>query len=509
MIPPPEPRHIEAFRETIRARLGLIFDDDRLSLLADVLRQRRIFTGAGHYEGYLARLESNDLPTELGALADLLTVNETFFFRNADSFRALSEGVLEACIYRSQPTRTLRILSAGCSSGEEPYSIAIALREALPDISSWSIEILGIDASPAMLQKARRARYSQWSLRATPAAKRQAWFRPEGTDWNLLPEVREMVTFAEKNLLADDNDLWRGEHYDLIFCRNVIMYLEPDAMRRVVDRIAASLVPGGWLFVGHAETLRGLSQRFHLCHTHDTFYYQKVGDPKPGVRTTTSGTRPDSPPHAPASDHWLESIRQSTARVDHLTFDTHEPQPSNNTTIFPLITHTDAAGPQSLESILDHMRHERFGDALDELSKLPGDAENNLDVLLLKAVIQTNRGRFDEADALSTRLLELDDLNAGAHYLKALAREHSGDDVGANAEGETAAHLDPTFAMPHLHLGLIAARNGRAAAARDSLARALSLLTAETDTRVLLFGGGFSRDALLTFCKGELAKVGP
>src|SRR5205085_5667452 len=121
---------------------------------------------------------------------------------------------------------------------------------------------------------ARRARYSSWALRETPMDVRGRWFCDDGRDVVLERSVREAVAFESANLASDDPALWQPATYDVIFCRNVLMYFAPEQMSAVIERIAQSLVPGGFLFLGHAETLRGVSDRFHLCNTHDCFYYQ-------------------------------------------------------------------------------------------------------------------------------------------------------------------------------------------------------------------------------------------
>ena len=134
-------------------------------------------------------------------------------------------------------------------------------------ISSWDVSIRAVDINPGALERAANARFSAWALRETPPEVQKRWFRPAGRDLVLADEIRSAVTFEQRNLTSDDVELWRPDFYDVIFCRNVIMYFSPEKMRAVIARIAASLAPGGYLFLGHAETLRGLSQDFHLLHT--------------------------------------------------------------------------------------------------------------------------------------------------------------------------------------------------------------------------------------------------
>ena len=154
------------------------------------------------------------------------------------------------------------------------------------------------------------------------------------------------------------------------------------------------------------------------------------------------------------------------------------------------------------------MRQERFADALTLLSALPVESHKEPDALLLRAILLTNSGQLDEAEEACRRLLDLDDLNAGAHYVMALCREYAGDAASAVEHDKTAIYLDAGFAMPHLHLGLAARRAGDDVSARHELSQALVLLAREDASRLLLFGGGFSRDALLSLCRSELRAIG-
>jgi chemotaxis protein methyltransferase CheR len=158
--------------------------------------------------------------------------------------------------------------------------------------------------------------------------------------------------------------------------------------------------------------------------------------------------------------------------------------------------------------VLEAMRNERFADALMLLSALPAESDSEPEALLLRAVLLANSGKMKEARGACARLLAIDELNAGAHYVMALCHEEGGDAAGAVEHDRTAVYLDAGFAMPRLHMGLIAKRSGDTAGARQELSQALILLAREDASRILLFGGGFSRDALLALCRSELRTAG-
>jgi len=484
--------HIERFRDLVASRLGLQFEEARLGWLAEVLRRRMNARGQSA-EPYLARLQAEGPRSELAALAPELTVAETYFFRNIEQFHALRDSLLPAHLQACGTRRSLRILSAGCASGEEAYSIAMTLH-GLADLL-----IRAVDLNPVVIEKAWQARYSDWALRETPPAMRQRWFRQDGRELVLNDAIRGAVTFEQRNLGEDDAELWQPGAYDVIFCRNVLMYFTPQGAQAVVARIARALVPGGHLFLGHAETLRGLSQVFHLRHTHGCFYYQlKEGaDQAPMPTPPQTGAPATAGPTLAAvvqsSDSWIEAIGKAAERVRVLT----DVQAASDVA---------ASAPKRwhLAQALDLFQQERFAEALSLVRALPAETARDADVLLLHAVLLAHSGQLAMAEDTCHRLLAIDELNAGAHYVLALCREGAGDHRGAADRDQVAAYLDPVFAMPRLHLGLLARRSGDRETVRRELGQALTLLQQEDASRLLLFGGGFNRETLLALCRAEL-----
>jgi chemotaxis protein methyltransferase CheR len=515
------PAEIDRFRVAIHRRLGLRFDDGKLGFLAEVLGHRVEATGR-EPAVYLCGLEApHGAEQELRALAQELTVTETYFFRNAEQFRALVEVVLPDRARADPVGRRVRILSAGCASGEEVYSLAILACE-LPELAGYGISIRGIDLNPAMLERAVRARYSPWALRETSAEIQSRYFRADGRDQLLDESVRTSVTFEERNLIDDDPAFWRPGSFDVIFCRNVLMYFAPEAAQTVVARLSRSLVPGGFMFLGYAETMRGLSQDFHLLHTHETFYYQRrdtegagradflATDNVPahglhGFPGNDGSPSVAGPPRDP-DQSWIEIIRQSSERIESLTSPS-SPAADRQT---PDAVAAPASGRPVLDLTLavDLMRQERFGEARALLTRLPPESAQDPDVLLLRAVLLTHGGDLAAAETLCREVLVHEEMSAGAHYLTALCREDAGDRAGAADHDRVAAYLDPSFAMPRLHLGLLARRMGDYGSARRELGEALVLLLREDASRLLLFGGGFGRQGLLALCQAELLSCG-
>jgi chemotaxis protein methyltransferase CheR len=487
---------VERFRGIVAAQFGLQFDDSKLGFLAEVLR-KRLEAGPRNSQAYFSELEGSFRASEeTSALARELTVGETYFFRNNDQFRAFAEIALPSRIRERASDHRLRLLSAGCASGEEAYSLAILLRETAT-YPLFDASILAVDINPGALERAAEARFSAWALRETSPEATKRWFRSSGRDFILDPEIRSAVTFEHRNLTSDDVELWRPDFYDVVFCRNVIMYFSPEKMRAVIERIARSLVPGGYLFLGHAETLRGLSQDFHLLHSHDTFYYQRRSEGE-----AVNLPRREEPPYAlrtyasadDTSVSWVDSIARAAERIRALG-DFQSP------VINP------AAEKWNLGHVLDLLQRERFHEALDLLRAMPQAAARDNDVLLLTSVLLAHSGQLAAGAEVASRLLLADELNAGAHYVLGLCYEGAGDRASATHHNHLASYLDPEFAMPRMHLGLLAKRSGDLPTARRELAQALLLLNREDGSRLLLFGGGFTREGLITLCKAELSSI--
>jgi chemotaxis protein methyltransferase CheR len=509
----------QRFRGWIAHRLGLQFDDTKLEFLAEVLDRRANKTGLA-LRPYLDRLEGPDINAELQALALELTVPETYFFRHIDQFRAFADVALPEAQAARAPIRKLSLLSAGCASGEEPYSLAMLVRERGAD-QGWSVAIRALDINPAMLAKAARGSYSDWALRETPTTSKRRWFRSVGKEFELEEGIRTAVAFQEVNLTQENNELWAPEKYDVIFCRNVLMYFTPDSEQAMVARLTRSLAPGGHLFLGHAETLRGLSNDYHLRHTHGAFYYQRKSaqlderhakhkDPQNGVSQGTSAQHDAavrsvaSIPDPSWTRTWLETVQNASDRIQALT--------ERPTAESALRGGRTPSGPMQtaaqLPLVMELLKKERFSDALDLLGRLPAESEQDPDVLLLRAALLTHSGSLNAAENVSAQLLARDELNTGAHYLLALCRESAGDGQGALDHDQAAIYLDPGFAMPRLHLGLMARRAGDWEGAQRELSQALLLLKREDASRLLLFGGGFGRESLIALCRAELRSAG-
>lgn len=504
MTSPPRASEVERFRSLVANRLGLQFTDTKLGFLGEVLA-RRLSATRRRVEDYFGAISMDGVDDELTEIARELTVPETYFFRNIDQFHALVQQVVPDRVKARGSKQCLRVLSAGCASGEEAYTIEMVLRDALPP--GWSREVLAVDINPVVLNRARRGHYSKWSLRETPENMQQRWFTREDREVVLDERVRTGVKFEQRNLVADNFDLWEDSFYDVIFCRNVTMYFTPESTRALITRMSRALKPGGYLFLGHAETLRGISEDFQVCQSNGTFYYQRTD------RADESGhdqsSRAVTEYHAVSAleslvdseGAWVEVIRMASERVASLVAG-HQPFVGKGNVWEPLPDR-----PWKLDQAFELLGEERFVEALEVVDALPAGSHDDAEALLLRAVLLLHSGFFGRAEMACQRLLEREERLDGAHYVLALCREEAGDLAGAIAHDQLAAKINPDFAMPHLHLGLLARREGDLVRMQVAFSEALALLEHCEEATLLLYGGGFHRDTLIALCRAQLPAV--
>jgi len=245
-------------RDLIRTRFGIFYDDQKQFLLMSRLRTRLVKRGLQNYHDYVRFLESGaDRESEFTDLASVLSNNETYFFRERAQVQLLCGKILDELLAHGP---RIRIWSAACSSGEEPYSLAMSLLES-GRIPEANFTIGATDISGRVLELAGKGFYRALSFRATEPAMIAKYFSPLGDGFLISDRVKRLVTFSKLNLM-DDRAVQTHGPFDVIFCRNVLIYFDKPTQKRVVESFAKALRPGGYLFLGHAESLFHLTNAF-------------------------------------------------------------------------------------------------------------------------------------------------------------------------------------------------------------------------------------------------------
>jgi len=258
---------------------GIFFDDSNRFLLESRLQNRlkeHHFDSFLKYYHYL--LYHQDRIFELNAMIDIITTNETYFFREKNQLDAFAEEILPELAERKAREKRLRIWSAGCSTGEEPYTLAMLCRKSGLFDHRWDVDIIGTDISQRVLKTARKAVFSQLSFRATEESALARYFnKTEDGKYVLDDSIRSMVHFGHLNLM-DDKMMGLIRECDIIMCRNVIIYFDKNAKAKVINSFFRKLVPGGYLLLGHSESLMNITTVFKLKHLTRVLVYQKPGE---------------------------------------------------------------------------------------------------------------------------------------------------------------------------------------------------------------------------------------
>jgi chemotaxis protein methyltransferase CheR len=395
---------------------------------------------------------------QLHVLASHLTIGETYFFRDKKTFETLTNNVLPGLIQsRRGREQRLRIWSAGCCTGEEAYSLAISLRQVLPDWKDWQLTILATDINPRFLRKAMAGSYGEWSFRNTPADFRDHYFNRAGIGrYNVIPEIKDMVTFSHLNLAEDSYPSLATDTnaMDLIFCRNVLMYFGPAQIGRVVANLHHSLVDGGWLAVSASETSQALFARFATRNFPGTILYQKNAAKFPG-----SSTRPTSD----ASDPSISNER------------TREPGTKPG-----LVVSRKSQKPDQEQNPMavaeEFFAQGRYEEAADALTALPTSHARNSRLFSLLARALANQGKLRDALGWCDRWIAADKVDPAGHYLRAIILLEQGEPLQARSSLQRATYLSPTHVLAHFTLGNLARVGGQPEEALRHFTNARQLL---------------------------------
>jgi chemotaxis protein methyltransferase CheR len=260
--------------EFLYRRTGMVFTETKRYFVERRVNDRMSATGAQSFASYFARLRS-DLDGEIEQFINAFTVNETYFYREDHQLRCLTTDLLARRVAAKPRSEPVRIWSVPCSTGEEPYSIAMWLLENWPQVDSWDIEIVGSDIDTRVLEAARAGFYGRRALmRLTPDLIGK-YFEEAGVDqWRILQDLRDSVRFSAANVM-DAGETGVHGRFDVIFCRNMLIYFDDTSRRLAAENLYESLLPGGYICLGHTESMSRISPLFEVCRYADAIVYQR------------------------------------------------------------------------------------------------------------------------------------------------------------------------------------------------------------------------------------------
>ncbi len=515
------------FRDLVLERSGLHFPDKkRTDLEAGVLKALNASplaqNGAYSLDDYYSLLRDKTNPTgltEMDRLIRALTIGETHFFRDQAQFDALATRILPTIINRKRASAEavgigiqpqLRLWSAGCATGEEAYSLAILLKELLPDLDNWRILILATDINTDALERARQAIYSDWSFRETRAkALRSHYFipgtglSPAGTRrYRLRSDIRKMVTFANLNLIEDDfpNVATNTVSIDLIICRNVTIYFTEEITQRVINRFYNSLVDGGWLMVGHSEPSL-LTYRAFQAHTFpDTMFYQKTGQPAAWpadweqLATVMTANKPNGLGHTPLNQ---------PAPPD-LPLPPLPPTPSILPPLPPPQPKPVPAAVPSADSFQQAQALVQKGQMTEAITALQQKLEQWPDFApahSLLGLVYANQGRWNEARHWCHSALKLDSLLAEAYFVLGLVTQQENDFEAAIDMFKKAIYIDRNAPLYHFHLGMVYRRQSQTELAQRAFNNVIRMLEKWLPETIIPDSGGLTAKHLLAITR--------
>lgn len=496
---PPGNALLQQFSTFLASRIGLHFPEPRWpDMQRGLERAAHEFAQPGA-EACMRWLLSAPLQQrQIEILASHLTVGETYFYREPAVFAALEQHILPALIAeRRVGSRSLRLWSAGCCTGEEAYSLAIILHRLLPDIEHWNISILATDINPHFLARAESGSYRAWSFRSTPAWFKDGYFSAdENGSYQLQPQIRQLVRFAYLNLIDDrypalDNDT---NGIDLVLCRNVLMYFDATGMHQVLDKLHRALVPDGWLALSATESSSTLLAGFAAATFSDATLYRKQAHRQASPAATPAarpipGARPQSGTAIP----WPPVC--ATPPTPPVVPIPARPRSSSAPQLTP------AAGYQ--QALAQYQQ----GDYAQAAASLAGAAADDAHSQALAARAWANLGQLEAACRCGQAAVAADKCDAGLRYLLATLLAEQGCVEAAAATLKQALYLDQDFVLAHFALANLYRRLEQAQPAARHLATARQLLTSYPPDATLAEGEGLTAGRLLVIIDNSGGKA--
>jgi chemotaxis protein methyltransferase CheR len=470
-------RHaLEQLAALLLERAGLKITPDGYMGLRLALQARMPALGLDDAAEYVRRLRQLAGEHELRALLPLVTVGKTEFFRDSRQFTSFETEIFPDLLkHARREARAVRAWSAGCATGEEPYSIAmVALdRGALPsELDCWAT-----DLNPVAVENAARGRYAIRRLLGVSEPRLARYFTLVEGHYEVSPQLRDMVRFEPHNLAAPIWSQVRPQSMDLIFCRNVIIYFDQPTILAVMDRFYDSLRPGGWLFLGYSESLFRLPTRFEMIEVGGVFIYRRPlrgSGPLPEPPRPTTDARPEPKPPSP-----LKPPERPTPRPLPLVVGLAVPRsvPAMASPVAPPQPAPTPGTGTPVERLAQIVRDIEAGDfprALRLSHRLVDDAPDDLSARVTLGNVHALMGNIDEAREAYQEALHREPLSVEARLYLGLAALQAGENDTARQEFTRALFLEPTLAIGHYLLGQVQERRGDAEAARRSYRNAIA-----------------------------------
>jgi len=438
----------DKFRQYIEGRTGIYIDDSKQSSFKISLDVRMRILGIKDYDAYYSLITINaGGKKEFDELLNLILIKETFFFRDDRQLNVLTKNILPELIERKKE-KEIKIWSAGCATGEEPYSIAMAIMEShLPDYSN--VSIYATDISEGVLKRAKEGFYNKSSMRAIDKEMLNKYFTHRNGHYFLGDQVKRRVRFETVNLVEPYFPT-EEESIDIVFCKNVIIYFRLDTVKKVIRRFWNALAAGGCLFVGHSESLWQISDDFELEEISGVFLYRKDGKTK---MTSVKKWSRQMGKAINSMDFTCQRLPSSLVKkaARHITLTPQAVrEKASQQHVVPMHKKVVSKWMKKGAPPAEIDNYESVLEDIEEV--LQGDPKNN-DAHLLAGRLYANMGLYDKALKKGKDVLEIDDLSANAYLLMGSIYYKTGEKEKAVSSFKKAIYLDDNSLLAHYYLG--------------------------------------------------------
>jgi chemotaxis protein methyltransferase CheR len=491
----------EELRDWIHQHSGIFLDSSRVDPLRISVVTRATRLEFSDHADYFRLLRGDE--REFKELMNLVTINETSFFRFPGQFDALTERVVpEILDGKSKMNHLFRAWSAGCSTGEEPYTIAMSLLDSPLRESGFTPHVLGTDVSTQALDRAREAVYRAKSLANLPDSVVQRWFEPAVGGHRPIAKIRDVVDFSYHNLIKEPYPLDLMGNWDVIFCRNVTIYFKFESTRRVVNNFFDSLNPGGYLFIGHSESLTPICDRFETVEVDGVFLYRKPRARRhvsfDEVLAARQRRKPASVSEWPGRESRSDdSVSDAAAGATQSELAVSRVEEAARATVAERVSQAyrllEEGRPTEAREVADAAL------ALDPVST---------EALIVRAYTHADDGDLDAALVEARRVLEIDPLVASAYYILGLIHQRQGDQDAALDAFRRTVYVDGDFVLAHFNLANLYKSRGALEEACREYRNTRAALEASPAGSWTAFLGGFQTDLLVQTCERSLIECG-
>ncbi len=539
------------FQELLIETSGLLFEESRSQSLHLALWQRLQYRGYDSYREYYNLLKFHpEGRLEIRELLDLITIGETYFFRNKAQFDVLMKFVLPEIMQRkiASGEKWLRVWSAGCSGGDETYSIGMALMEAIPSYQNWQISILGTDINRNVLACAKEATYAEKHINHLPKEYVAKYFKLRDTTYVLNANVRELARFEYHNL-AKDPFMHEGmQNIDIIFCRNVMIYFDSQTSLRVIENFYNCLARDGYLFLGHSETLWQITDKFERVEFPQTFIYKKrlypvqegvvkpfIAVPEISVEDLALSTvlAPALYPHGSgpvletgARNQWAGSTLNDssppvwgfdgltiTKETDLPKYSFHqelgvelrkEPELLEDFERPPAVEEKPESTDQDAAPWLEETKDRA---SLPSPTHIINQRKNNIRAYLTRATLLANEAKYKEATDILGKIIEADNLSVEAYYLLGVLSYKNSNLHDAETQFRKVIYVDPQSVIAYFNLANMYLYQKKYREAAREFRNAIRLLEKRPRDEQVRFCEDFTVEFLLRACRNGLVEI--